>query len=1840
MARPSNYLGANLTLQDTFSSLIERSNEVAYDLGTIIITTAPVTQANTTNGALTAGNAHVQGFFSANTLIASDQLRGGSIDTSGLLTISSNATFTADRIYTSDTTISDFGANVTLSSDTANNFTKHFTVDFGNTHFTQGELRVSGNTVFDGAAAIVEVFTQDVNVTANVDITNATVTVNSGTVTIGSDALDALNVNSDTTFNSDVLVGNDNTTTLEVNSNTAFNNDVYVGVDETDLLSINSNTVINNDMYVGSDGTDTLNVKSTSTFENDVTVGVDSTDTFNVNADADFNANVNVDGVLTTTNNVTLGSDGTDALTVNAISDFNANVNVDGVLTTTNNATLGSDGTDIVTVNATSDFNANVNVDGVLTTTNDATLGSSGTNSLAVNATSDFNANVNVDGVLTTTNNVTLGSDGTDALTVNATSDFNANVNVDGTFTSTNDATLGSDGTDTVTVNATSDFNANVNVDGILTTTNNVTLGSDGTDALTVNATSDFNANVNVDGTFTATSDATVGTDGTNISTFESRVVMNANTTIGNAEADVFTVVSTSTFQNGVTVGSDTTDQFTVNSNTDFVNDVTIGSDGTDTLIVNADSDFNANVNVDGAFTATDNVTLGTDATDQFTVNSNTGFVNDVTIGTDGTDTAIVNATADFNANVNVDGTFTATNDATIGTDGTDTLVVNATADYNANVNIDGELSVGNNVTLGASSTDTVTVPAEAVFNHNVTLGNSDADNVVINADINSNVVPTANSTHSLGRTDARWDNLFVDDITATANTTTQTAIIRNTTPTLVAKNSGVGYPALTVSLDANNGNSSNVVSFTTTSILPQTATISLGSLTSKFEKAYFASNTFITSTETRIDSATLTVSGTQVNVSSNTDVSGKFTVTGDTDLATTLISDLTVSANADILASVNVTQELIVTGETTLNANATITGTLAPSVDSTYDLGSSANRFATVYADNFVSEGFNLKALSDVPNSANANDILVANTTGGFDFIQRVDEFTDLLDTPATIVNDNVLVGNTSGGLEFRAYINSLVDLVDVVETNPANAEVLAYIADSGGFEFVSPLFLSEGFALNLDDIVDVDTQGFAAGYVIVANTSGSWEAKDLELGLLSDVNSTAVSGQVLFANTTGGFEFGTPSNVIALDLNDLGDVDTTGVANGEALTYLASSGQFEFVLQGWKISGTANATTGDTISTGENVNFFGANNISVNVTTGASGETNIEIAQDAVVLGINGLTDAVTYDNGVSIGVGAGALENDDDTVNYNTAFGYQSLGLVSTGSGNVGVGANAGDNITSGFNNIVIGRSAQATSDTASNEITLGNANIATFRVPGIALTANSTAISLGAATVATQSYVTTSVSNAIDALIDSSPGTLDTLNELAAALGDDPNFATTVTNSLATKATLDTDVSFANVSVEHLSSTQIITGQVSSIANHDTDDLTEGTRLYYTQARANTAIDARVTKIFVDNLNIDADTLDGQNGTYYLDWTNVTNKPDPILTINGDAAGTATFTDLGSATLTLTIADDSHNHIIGNVDGLQTALDAKADDTTTITAGAGLTGGGSIGANRTISHADTSSQASVNNSLGNVIQDITLDEYGHITAIASTDLDTRFLGITAKASDADLLDGENGTYYLDYNNFANTPTLYTTSNANTDIDARVTKTFVDNLNVDADTLDGQNGSYYLDYNNFTNAPGATTVSATAPTSPSEGDLWWDEDVGNLFIYYVDADTSAWVEASPNPNPFTYDENTDTYSLSGNLTVSGDIGSNSDIALKDNINTFENGLDAINAMRGVRYDWKESGKSSIGLIAQEVEEILPELVNEQDGIKSVQYANIVAVLIEAVKELSAKVEELEKK
>jgi hypothetical protein len=102
-----------------------------------------------------------------------------------------------------------------------------------------------------------------------------------------------------------------------------------------------------------------------------------------------------------------------------------------------------------------------------------------------------------------------------------------------------------------------------------------------------------------------------------------------------------------------------------------------------------------------------------------------------------------------------------------------------------------------------------------------------------------------------------------------------------------------------------------------------------------------------------------------------------------------------------------------------------------------------------------------------------------------------------------------------------------------------------------------------------------------------------------------------------------------------------------------------------------------------------------------------------------------------------------------------------------------------------------------------------------------------------------------------------------------------------------------------------------------------------------------------------------------------------------------------------------------------------------------------------------------------------------------------------------------------------------------------------------------------------------------------------------------------------------------------------LSGDVTFSGNVTAYSDSRLKKNISTLENSLNVVNQLRGISYQRIETEEKNIGLVAQEVEQVLPEVViKDKDGYLSISYSNIVAVLIEAIKELNAKVEELKKK
>ncbi len=86
-----------------------------------------------------------------------------------------------------------------------------------------------------------------------------------------------------------------------------------------------------------------------------------------------------------------------------------------------------------------------------------------------------------------------------------------------------------------------------------------------------------------------------------------------------------------------------------------------------------------------------------------------------------------------------------------------------------------------------------------------------------------------------------------------------------------------------------------------------------------------------------------------------------------------------------------------------------------------------------------------------------------------------------------------------------------------------------------------------------------------------------------------------------------------------------------------------------------------------------------------------------------------------------------------------------------------------------------------------------------------------------------------------------------------------------------------------------------------------------------------------------------------------------------------------------------------------------------------------------------------------------------------------------------------------------------------------------------------------------------------------------------------------------------------------------------------STSDINKKHNINTIENALEIVSNLRGVRFNWNHNDQAAVGVIAQEIEQHLPEVVVDSDDSKSVQYGPLVGVLIEAIKEQQKQINQL---
>lgn len=591
------------------------------------------------------------------------------------------------------------------------------------------------------------------------------------------------------------------------------------------------------------------------------------------------------------------------------------------------------------------------------------------------------------------------------------------------------------------------------------------------------------------------------------------------------------------------------------------------------------------------------------------------------------------------------------------------------------------------------------------------------------------------------------------------------------------------------------------------------------------------------------------------------------------------------------------------------------------------------------------------------------------------------------------------------------------------------------------------------------------------------------------------------------------------------------------------------------------------------------------------------------------------------------------------------------------------------------------------------------------------------------------VETESYVTTQISN----LVDSAPTALNTLNELAAALGDDANFSTTVTNLIGTKEPIITpgttsqywrgDKTWqtlpiytlpiasasvlggikvgANLSIDGsgvlsagnsyvlptatstilggviIGSGITITSGVISVSTNYEPPITAGTTSHYWRG------DKTWQTLPVYTLS----GLGGQpqlNGTGFVKASGTSISYDnSTYYLASNPSGYITSASIGNGTLTLNV---SGNGLSGS-----TSFTANQSGSTTFT----VTSNASTSATaNTLVYRDSAADIYARYFFGNYINTSDNDESG-ITRFVIKNGDNYHRSATTTVA-ANIIRGvASGTWSIaitgnagSITNQANSATITASTGVNGNhIVQRDANGYIYANHINFNTSESENptiSSFFTSNgdgwsrkssiahvrNQLGNYGGwitgytetdtlASVVSRGSSTSGSitvGGNITVSSNntTGGGIILADDGDivdlNDGWVSMRFSYGVRVYSANRGGSSVislasNGNISASGDViaFASSDKRLKDNLTKIEGSLEKVNKLNGYSFDWNNNQQSysghDYGVVAQEVEAIFPELVRTRDnGYKAVKYEKLIPVLIEAIKELTNKINKLE--
>ena len=714
-----------------------------------------------------------------------------------------------------------------------------------------------------------------------------------------------------------------------------------------------------------------------------------------------------------------------------------------------------------------------------------------------------------------------------------------------------------------------------------------------------------------------------------------------------------------------------------------------------------------------------------------------------------------------------------------------------------------------------------------------------------------------------------------------------------------------------------------------------------------------------------------------------------------------------------------------------------------------------------------------------------------------------------------------------------------------------------------------------------------------------------------DMDLTAASSINTTGANLDIT-TTTSGDINI---NSVADLDLDgatvNVNSSGATAITSGSTLGITATSGNTTFDCTGRTLDINA-ATLDMDLTAASSINTTGAN---LDITTTTSGDININSVAD---LDLDGATvtvnssGATAITSGSTLGITATSGETTIDCAGQTLDINAATLEINSTDATNLTMTANS-----SSAKTLTI---AATNSGSANSNLDVdADGTVSIDGAAGINIgTASDVAVDIDAAAFTLDASGTLGITSSNTSLtIASGTGNLNISNDGA---------ATTVnigTGSGAKTTTLGSTNTTSSTTLQSGSGAMTLTAGAAFDVNASGAVTIDGSSIGIGTA-SDVAVDFNASTFDLDTSGTgnDAIALTSTAGGITNTYDNAKN-----FTITDDDSGaknSLVFTGnstAGSRTITLT-------------NGQGTGNDAIA---LTSTAG-GITNTYDNAKNFTITDDDSGAKNSLvfggNSTAGSRTITLTNGQGTGNDAIALTSTAGGITNTYDNAKNFTITDDDSGaknSLVFGGNSTAGSRTITLTNGQGTGDDAialtstagGITNTYDNAKNF---TITDDDGTA-ADRNSLVFTGNSTATSRTITLTNGGGN-------GNSSIGLIS--TAGGITLTTNSSKdvtVTYD-----------LTVGGELASSSDRRLKKNIKNLEGSLDKINNLRGVSFKWKEKKKEDhniSGFIAQEVEEIIPNLVsNNNDGFKTVNYIGVIPHLVEAIKEQQKMIEELKAK